>query len=137
MLRAGGRIKRLAPSPARLPLAVAASAALACPSVGAQAQGKLEARYTASLAGIPLGSGIWVIDIAPDQYTAVASGRTTGLVKLISDGSGSGGSRGTVQGASMVPTSYASSTITDKRADEVRMTLARRHREGRCRPSRR
>ena len=104
-------------------LVVAASAALACLSVAAQAQGKLEARYTASLAGIPLGTGIWVIDIAPDQYTAVASGRTTGLVKLISDGSGSGGSRGTVQGASMMPTSYASSTTTDRRSDEVRMTL--------------
>ena len=104
-------------------LLVAVSAALACLSANAQAQGRLEARYTASLAGIPLGTGIWVIDIAPDQYTAVASGRTSGLVKLISDGSGSGGSRGIVHGASMVPTSYASSTTTDKKTDEVRMTL--------------
>jgi len=104
-------------------LAIAASAALAFCSVGAQAQGKLEARYSASLAGIPLGTGIWVIDIASDQYTAVASGRTTGLVKLISDGSGSGGARGTVHGAGMVPTSYASTTTTDKHSDEVRMTL--------------
>ncbi len=92
-------------------------------SASAQAQGKLEARYSVSLAGIPLGHGTWIIDIASDQYTAVASGRTTGLVKLISDGSGSGGSRGVVQGASLVPTSYASSSISDKRQDEVRMTL--------------
>jgi len=87
------------------------------------AQGKLEARYSVTLAGIPLGSGSWVIDIAPDQYTAVASGRTTGLVKLVADGAGTGGSRGVIQGASLVPTSYASSTTTDKRSDEVRMTL--------------
>jgi hypothetical protein len=101
------------------------SAALACAGMAANAnaQGKLEARYTASLAGIPLGSGIWVVDIAPDQYTAVASGRTTGLVKLFSNGSGSGGSRGIVQGASLVSTSYASTTITEKHTDEVRMTL--------------
>jgi len=104
-------------------LIAAVSATLACLSLAAQAQGKLEARYTASLAGIPLGTGIWVIDIAPDQYTAVASGRTTGLVKLISDGSGSGGVRGLVQGASMAPTGYASTTTTDKHTDEVRMTL--------------
>src|SRR5436305_8172581 len=115
------RFKRLRHS--RHASLVAASALLACLSVSARAQGKLEARYTASLAGIPLGSGIWVIDIALDQYTAVASGRTTGLVKLISDGSGSGGARSTVHGASMVPTSYASSTTTDKHSDEVRMTL--------------
>ena len=101
-----------------------AVSALALAGAGpARSQGKLEARYTASLAGIPLGSGSWVIDIAPDQYTAVASGRTTGLVKLIADGSGSTGSRGAVVGASMVPTSYVSNTVSDKRPDEVRMTL--------------
>ncbi|MEA2935883.1 MAG: hypothetical protein QOD74_2529, partial [Variibacter sp.] len=52
--------------------ALALSAVLAAPVL---AQTKLEARYTASLAGIPLGSGSWVVDIANDQYTAVATGR--------------------------------------------------------------
>ena len=89
----------------------------------AQAQSKLEARYSVSLAGIPLGSGTWVIDITADQYTAVANGRTTGLVKLVADGSGSGGSRGTFQGASVAPTGYMANTISDKRTDEVRMVL--------------
>jgi hypothetical protein len=106
-------------------LLAAGAAALAVTGLapGAAAQGKLEARYSVTLAGIPLGSGVWVIDIAPDQYTAVASGRTTGLVKLVADGAGTGGSRGAIQGASLVPTSYASSTTSDKRSDEVRMTL--------------
>jgi hypothetical protein len=99
------------------------SLALAGLIVPAQAQSKLEARYTASLAGIPLGAGSWVIDIAPDQYTAVASGRTSGLVRLVSDGSGSSGSRGVIQGASLVPTAYVSSTTSDRRSDDVRMTL--------------
>lgn len=106
-----------------LSVVFAASVALAGFAASANAQSKLEARYTVSLAGIPLGNGTWVIDVAPDQYTAVASGRTSGLVKLISDGSGSSGSRGAIQGASLVPTSYASSTISDRRADDVRMTL--------------
>ena len=88
-----------------------------------QAQSKLEARYSVSLAGIPLGSGTWMIDIAGDQYTAVANGRTSGLVKLISNGSGSGGSRGVLQGASVLSTSYVSNSVTDKKADEVRMVL--------------
>ena len=99
-----------------LSVVFAASVALAGVAGSAQAQSKLEARYAVTLAGIPLGSGTWVIDVAPDQYTAVASGRTSGLVKLISDGSGSSGSRGAIQGASLVPTSYASSTISDRRA---------------------
>lgn len=109
--------------PQALSFLIGISALALAGSAGAQAQGKLEARYTVSLAGIPLGHGTWVIDIAPDQYTAVATGRTTGLVKLISDGSGSGGARGTIQGASLMPTSYVSTTTSDRRADEVRMTL--------------
>jgi hypothetical protein len=90
---------------------------------GAQAQSKLEARYSATLAGIPLGSGTWVVDISGENYTAVANGRTSGLVKLVSDGSGSGGSRGTIQGASVLSTGYVSNSVTDKKNDEVRMVL--------------
>jgi hypothetical protein len=90
----------------------------------AHAQTRLEARYTVTLAGIPLGSGTWVIDIAADQYTAVASGRTSGLVKLISDGSGTTGTRGVIRGAQIASLGYISSVISDKRNDEVRMALA-------------
>jgi hypothetical protein len=102
---------------------LAGGVAFAAAVASAHAQSKLEARYTASLAGIPLGAGSWVIDIASDQYTSVASGRTTGLVRVISDGSGSSGARGAIQGASLLPTTYASSTISDRRSDDVRMTL--------------
>ena len=97
--------------------------ALAVLPGAAQAQTKLEARYAVTLAGIPLGAGTWVIDIAADQYTAVASGRTTGLVKLVSDGSGTTGSKGLLQGANVVPAGYVASMISDKKADEVRMTM--------------
>jgi hypothetical protein len=100
--------------------ALALSAVLAVPVL---AQTKLEARYTASLAGIPLGSGSWVVDIANDQYTAVATGRTSGLVRLISDGSGTTGSKGTLQGASIAPVGYVHNSVSDKKIDDVRMTL--------------
>ena len=106
-----------------LSILFAAGAAFAGLIGSASAQSKLEARYTASLSGIPLGTGTWVVDIASDQYTAVATGRTTGLVRLISDGSGSSGARGAIHGASLVPATYASSTISDRRSDDVRMTL--------------
>jgi Protein of unknown function (DUF3108) len=89
----------------------------------ALAQAKLEARYGVTLAGIPLGNGSWVIDLSNDQYTAVATGRTTGLVKLISDGSGTTGSKGTLQGATVSPTGYVHNSVSDKRTDDVSMTL--------------
>lgn len=61
---------------------------------GAHAQGKLDARYTATLAGIPLGKGAWIIDVTDTDYVAAASGMTTGLVKVFTGGKGSGASRG-------------------------------------------
>jgi hypothetical protein len=102
---------------------LAFGAALAAVPATAFGQTKLEARYTAALAGIPLGTGTWVIDFAADQYTAVASGRTTGLVKMISDGSGSSGAKGAIQGANVVSFGYVSSTISEKKADEVRIGM--------------
>ena len=107
--------------PVRRSLSVSAPSSPCRPA--AQAQSKLEARYSVSLAGIPLGAGTWVIDITGDQYTAVANGRTTGLVKLIANGSGSAGSRGAFQGASVASSGYMANTVSDKKTDEVRMVL--------------
>jgi Protein of unknown function (DUF3108) len=90
----------------------------------AAAQGRLEAKYVASIAGIPIGSGNWVVEISDREYTAAASASTTGLLKLFVGGRGTGASRGTIRGGQPVPTSYAA-TITDgRRVDDVRMALA-------------
>jgi hypothetical protein len=91
---------------------------------GARAQGKLEARYTVTLAGLPLGKGAWVIDIGEDQYTAAASGLTTGLIRVFAPGEGSGAARGTVVSQRFIPASYAASITSDKKSDDVRMTLS-------------
>src|SRR5580692_8859634 len=45
-------------------------------SHSAAAQGRLEARYEATLAGIPVGKGTWAIDIGEDQFSAAAAGGT-------------------------------------------------------------
>ena len=108
------------------PIAMSAglgAALIAAAPATTSAQTKLEARYTAALAGIPLGSGTWVIDIAADQYTAVASGHTSGLVRLISDGSGSSGAKGMIQGANVISFGYMQNMVTDKKADQVRMGM--------------
>src|ERR1700710_2147492 len=56
---------------------------LLAPTHGALAQGRLEARYEATLAGIPVGKGAWTIDISDDQFSAAASGGTSGILKAI------------------------------------------------------
>lgn len=88
------------------------------------AQGKLEARYTATLAGIPIGEGSWHIDISDTQYTAVANGATIGLLRAFTGGHGSTTARGTLQAGRPVMSAYAASIATSRKTDEIRLTVA-------------
>ncbi|HLH90770.1 MAG TPA: DUF3108 domain-containing protein [Xanthobacteraceae bacterium] len=103
--------------------AVCALAASIVPG-GAHAQGRLDARYVVTLAGLPIGTGNWVIDISDDRYTAAASAKTTGLLRMFADGQGTSASRGAVKHGDLVPASYSSSITTDKSTEELRITLA-------------
>jgi len=90
----------------------------------AAAQGKLEAQYEASLAGIPVGRGAWNVEIGDDSYAAAASGGTTGLLKSIANGSGTGASQGRVVNGALVPQAYQASTTTSKKSESIHITLA-------------
>ncbi|EHR00090.1 DUF3108 domain-containing protein [Bradyrhizobium sp. WSM471] len=89
----------------------------------AAAQGKLEAQYEATLAGIPVGRGAWNIDIQDDVFAAAASGGTSGLLKSFAGGSGTGASQGRVVNGALVATGYQASTTTSKKTEEIRITL--------------
>jgi hypothetical protein len=105
--------------------ALAATLALfvLAPVQEANAQGRLDARYLVTLSGIPIGKGAWVIDIAERQFTAAASGATTGLLRVFSSGHGTSASRGFVVSGAPVPASFAASITSDKKTEEIRMTL--------------
>ncbi|HZR76876.1 DUF3108 domain-containing protein [Bradyrhizobium sp.] len=90
----------------------------------AAAQGRLEAQYEATLAGISVGRGTWAIEIGDDSYSAAAQGGTTGLLKSISNGAGTGASQGRVVGGALVPQAYQASTTTSKKSESVHITLA-------------
>ncbi|THD68347.1 MAG: DUF3108 domain-containing protein [Bradyrhizobium sp.] len=96
---------------------------LAAPQA-ASAQGRLEARYEATLAGIPVGKGAWTIDIAEDQFSAAATGGTSGLLKTFAGGSGTGASQGRVVNGALAPTNYSASTTTSKKSETVHMVLS-------------
>jgi hypothetical protein len=87
------------------------------------AQGKLEAHYEATLAGIPVGKGSWAIDIADDQFSAAAAGGTSGLLKAFSGGSGTGAAQGRVVNGALVSTNYSATTTTSKKSEAIRMVL--------------
>lgn len=115
----------LARPPHRRRLALAALCGLASlwATAPAAAQGKLEAQYEASLAGIPVGRGAWNIDIQDDVFSAAASGGTIGILKSFTGGSGTGASQGRVVNGALVATAYQASTTTSKKTEEIRISL--------------
>ena len=72
------------------------SAALVLAPQFACAQAKLDAHFVVTFAGVTIGKGTWVIEIADDQYTAAASGATTGLLRVFASGAGTSAVRGAV-----------------------------------------
>ncbi len=107
----------------RLVLMLAGALAAATP-VAVRAQGKLDARYTMTLAGIPIGKGSWVIDITDTHYMAAATGATTGLVRAFTGGEGTSASHGTLQSGQPMSSVFSSMIISGNKADEVRVTVA-------------
>ena len=89
----------------------------------ALAQGKLDARYEVTLAGIPVGRGAWTIEIAEDHYSASVSGATVGLLKAISGGHGNGTAQGRVVNGQLAPINYTATSETSKKAETIRMAL--------------
>jgi len=89
----------------------------------AAAQGKLDAQYEATLAGIPVGKGAWTIEIGDDQFQASAAGGTAGLMKTFSSGGGTGASQGRVVNGALVATNYTASTTTSKKSETIHITL--------------
>ncbi len=89
----------------------------------AAAQGRLDARYTVSLAGIPIGKGDWIIQIADAHYSAAASGATTGLMRAFTGGQGTSSAQGTLAPGKPVVSTYAVSVTTRKKTDTTRFEV--------------
>jgi hypothetical protein len=94
---------------------------VAAGSRGVHAQGRLDAAYVVTLGGVPVGKGSWTIDVAEDQFTATASGATSGLLRVFASGQGNSAAHGSVSGGQPIASTYASTIVADNRADQVRI----------------
>ncbi len=106
-----------------LRLALAAGALVGMVPASASAQGKLEAHYTVTLAGIAIGKGDWTIEIAESHYSASVNGTTTGLMRVLTEGEGSTVARGTLAAGKVQSSTYVAVVKSRKKKDEVRVTL--------------
>lgn len=106
------------------PVLIAIAIASAIPGAGeAQAQGKLEASYVVSLAGIAVGKGRWTIDIGENKYVATANGATAGLLRVFASGEGTSSARGAMINGMPSSTNFAATVTLDKYTEEFRMVL--------------
>ena len=102
---------------------VLAASGLAAPAF---AQTRLEARYAATVAGIPIGAGSWVIDITDSQYSAAVDGTTSGLLRAFTGGQGSATARGTLTNSKQLTSIYAANLNgrNNKKIDSIRITIS-------------
>jgi hypothetical protein len=107
-----------------LGLALLASFGAVMAGSPAQAQGKLDAQYSVTLAGIPIGKGTWTIEIADNQFSATGTGRTTGLLRAFTSGEGKTAAKGTIQAGKVTASSYTSAITTSHKHDETRLVIA-------------
>ncbi|WP_454622160.1 DUF3108 domain-containing protein [Bradyrhizobium cenepequi] len=91
---------------------------------GALAQGRLDAQYEASLAGIAVGKGSWTIEIGEDTFSAIAQGGTAGLLKAFAGAGGVGGSQGRVVNGALVAAGYTVNYTSYKKSETIRMALS-------------
>ena len=119
IVRLSRQVKRCIPS------ALALLAAALLPAAGpAVAQGRLEAQYTMTLAGLPIGRGTWVIDLSDRQYSSAATGGTTGLLRAFSGGEGGTTVQGSLQAGKPVQSAYAATIKSSRKTDEIRLTAS-------------
>jgi hypothetical protein len=103
-------------------LILAAVLAMAAP-LAARAQGKLDAAYRVTLAGIPIGKGTWTIEISDTHYTAAAAGAATGLMKVFTGGHGVSSASGTLLAGQPLSSIYVSTIFSHKKADAIRLSV--------------
>ena len=99
-------------------------------TTSALAEARLDVRYKASIAaladikGIEIGKAALTVDITDDGYAAAGSAKVTGLARLISKGEGSVAARGNFVNGMVSPLTYSSTSETDKKAEEIRISFA-------------
>ena len=104
----------------RIGLAVVGAALAGLTFAGsAAAETRLDARYVVTVAGLPIGEGSWLITVDDADYSATATGTTTGLMRAFTGGYGQTVTRGTLQAGKPTQSSYTASIQSYKKVDEI------------------
>jgi Protein of unknown function (DUF3108) len=103
-----------------VPILVLASAGSKSANAQANnAQAKLDAHYTATLLGLPIGHISWAIDLKENRFTSVATGSIAGFLRLFLDAQGSVAAEGRLSSGKPVPSNFRLKLLAGKWSDDV------------------
>jgi hypothetical protein len=109
---------------------IAATFMVIAATAPAVADGRLDVSYKASitaladLKGVEIGRATLTLDITDDGYAAAGGAKVTGIARLVSKGEGSVAARGNFVNGKVSPLSHSSSSESDKKAEQIRISLA-------------
>jgi hypothetical protein len=89
----------------------------------AHAQAKLTAKYTISVARIPIGEVDLLLDLGGDQYTATGSGHASGVLRVLASGEGRFTTHGLVKDGALAPTEFSATTKSADDNADIKMVL--------------
>lgn len=104
-------------------IAAIAAVVVSAFSSGAHAQGRLEAKYSVSMAGFAIGRAELIVDVSGGRYVSAASGRAAGMLSVLFDGEGVLAAQGTIDQGRPVPSAFVLSFSSEEQKSEMRMVL--------------
>ena len=123
--RMHGAMSRSRTFAAHRPIASACGAAIAlvlAPDV-AGAEVRLDAHYSITVTGLPVGESAWSVEIAKDHYTATARSRMRGVARWLVRGEAAATAQGVIRDGRLMTTEFKSKADTEDEKSETRMTV--------------
>ena len=100
----------------------------------ASAQNKLDAAYTATLWGLPVGQISWTVELSDNRFKAAARGAITGLLRIVADGRGDVAVHGAMSEGKPVPSLFSlnliAGEVVGRRAHRLQRRQGARTRRG-------
>jgi hypothetical protein len=90
----------------------------------AAAQMKLDATYTATLLGVPIGQMSWTVEIHDNRFESVAKGAISGFRRLFLDVQGEVTAHGALSGGKPVASNFSLKLLAGKWSDDVRIVFS-------------
>jgi hypothetical protein len=85
----------------------------------AEAPARLDAYYSATLLGLPIGHISWVVDLQGNRFNSVATGSISGFLRLFLDAQGSVAAEGHLSDGKPVASRFQLKILAGKWSDEI------------------